>query len=118
MEVIYVAGPYRDERGAWYIRQNIRRAEDVAARLWQMGYAVLTPHLNTALMDGLLPDEAWLAGGMELLSRADILVLVPGWDLSAGAVAERIAAEKMGKQVYEWREGVQNLWTVERSKAL
>lgn len=100
--IAYVAGPYRDPRGAWYIRQNIQKAEQVAAELWTLGYVVICPHTNTGLMDGLVPDDVWLAGGLELLARSDVVVLIPGWRESAGAMAEAEHSWRLGKPTYEW----------------
>lgn len=101
MKVAYVAGPYRGQ-GANGIVQNILNARAVAVELWQMGYAVVTPHLNTALMDGAAPDSVWLAGDLEIMRRCDLVVLLPGWAYSEGAVAEYLEAQRRGIPVYPW----------------
>ena len=107
MKVAYVAGPYRAPtvRG---IVENIRRAEEAALWLWRNGYAALCPHLNTALFDGACPDEVWLAGGLELLRRCDLVVLVPGWESSEGTRVEVAEAYRLGLPMHEWRDG--RLW--------
>lgn len=97
----YVAGAYRDTRGAWFIRENIRAAEAVALSLWQRGIPALCPHKNTALFDGAAPDEVWLAGDLVMLARCDAVVLVPGWRKSAGTRAEVEFAEARGIPVFE-----------------
>ena len=84
----YVAGPYRDPRGPWFIQANIRAAETVALSLWQRGIPTICPHLNTSMMDGAAPDEVWLAGDLVMLARCDVVVLVPGWRKSAGTCSE------------------------------
>lgn len=101
MKVCYVAGPYRAPtmRG---IVENIRRAEEVAVELWRMGYAVICPHKNTALLDGAAPDDVWLKGDLELLRRSDLVVLCEGWQHSLGACMEHEEAIRQGIQVYEW----------------
>ena len=95
-KIAYIAGPYRakDVRG---IVTNIRNAELYAIKWWRKGYAVICPHLNTALFDGALPDEAWLQGDITLMLRADIVVMIPGWKKSVGARREYKIAKKAGK---------------------
>jgi hypothetical protein len=101
VKVAYVAGKYRAPtvRG---IVENIRRAEEVALWLWRNGWAVVCPHLNTALLDGACEDAVWLEGGLEILRRCDALVLVPGWESSEGTRAEYIAACDGDLLLYEW----------------
>jgi hypothetical protein len=96
--VAYIAGPYRGP-GPYDILQNIRKAEHYALKYWSLGYAVICPHKNTAMMDGALPDHVWLEGSMELLRRADVVVMLPGWESSDGSCAERKEAYRLDKQV-------------------
>jgi hypothetical protein len=102
MLLVYVAGPYRDPRGEYYVGRNIRAAADIAVELWRMGYAVLTPHLNTAFFGGAAPDEVWLKGDLVMLERCDLVVLVPGWHTSSGTRAEVNRAHECGIPVFEW----------------
>jgi hypothetical protein len=111
----YIAGPYRSATPSGIVA-NIRAAEAVAIELWRMGFAVLTPHLNTALMDGLCPDEVWLKGDLVMLGRCDLLVLVPGWERSSGARAERTHAVLHGIPVYEWASAEDRAALVELGK--
>lgn len=98
MKVAYIAGPYRADTVAGIV-QNIRRAEEVAIKYWKLGYAVICPHKNTALFDGLLPDAFWLTGDMEFIRRLepgnDILVAIEGWEDSTGTRAEIELAEAL-----------------------
>lgn len=100
MKLIFVAGPYRDPRGPFYIHANIEAARVVAAEWWQRGWAVLCPHMNTAMMDGLMPDQAFLDGALEMLKRCDAIVLMPNWSESEGALAEEALATKLGLPIY------------------
>lgn len=86
--MIYICGPYRDERGEYHVKENIRRAEQVALSVWGMGAAALCPHKNTAFFGGCQPDDVWLEGDLEMLSRCDALVTVAFWEKSEGALAE------------------------------
>lgn len=102
MKVAYVAGKYRDSRGPYYIRENIRAAEAVAVELWRMGFAVICPHKNTEFFDGAAPDEVWLKGDLELIRRCDLVVMVPGWEDSQGSRAEYALAAKLRLPVFQW----------------
>ena len=94
MKVLYLAGKYRDVRGTWYVEQNIQAARKIAVELWQMGYAVICPHANTAFFEGPLNDQQIIDGDLELVKRCDGVVMLPGWETSEGAIFEhRIALE-------------------------
>lgn len=107
MKIAYTAGPYRAPH-IWGVVQNIRAAEAVAVELWRMGIAALCPHKNTALLDGAtggagFGDAAvWLEGDLEMLRRCDLIVMVPGWEQSQGAKAEREEAKARGIPVMYW----------------
>lgn len=99
MKVIYIAGKYRGPN-AWAVEQNIRAAEEVAAKVWAMGHVALCPHANSRHMDGVASDEHFLAGTLELMRRCDAVVLVPNWRDSAGARAEVAEADRLGLPVF------------------
>lgn len=99
MKVIYIAGPYRGPN-AWVVEQNIRAAEEVAAKVWAMGHVALCPHANSRHMEGVASDDHFLAGTLELLRRCDAVVLVPNWRDSAGARAEVEEADRLGLPVF------------------
>ena len=102
MKVAYISGPYRAETINGIV-QNIHNAEKVAIKYWQKGYAVICPHKNTALFDGVAPDHIWLEGDLEFITRLipghDVLVLIKGWKKSEGAHLERNCAIKNGIQL-------------------
>lgn len=99
MKIYYIAGPYR----APTVRQivlNIRAAEQVALSYWRRGdCAVICPHLNSALLDGAVPDHVWLDGDMEIIRRCDAVVMMRTWQSSTGAKAEHALALELGKEV-------------------
>jgi hypothetical protein len=101
MKVIYIAGAYRDERGEWFVRQNIRTAEAAAQFVWQHGAAALCPHKNTSGLGGLpgCPDQVWLEGDKELLRRCDAVWAIKGWRKSKGASGEVELARSSGMRV-------------------
>lgn len=101
MKVCYISGPYRANT-TFRVQKNIRAAMELALNYWRLGYAVICPHGNSAYMDGELPDQAWLDGDLELVRRSDVIVMMRGWEESAGATAELEAAVTLGKEiVYE-----------------
>jgi hypothetical protein len=99
LKLAYIAGPYRANtpRG---IVENIRKAEAVAIRYWKIGYAVICPHKNTALFDGLMPDAVWIEGDQEILSRCDVIVFCSGWEASHGCQLEMQLAQRLGKTIF------------------
>jgi len=114
MRVVYIAGPYR-ANNAWDIEQNIRRAEHAALMVWAAGMVALCPHTETRFFQGYLPDAVWLAGDLELLSRCDAVLLLPGWERSLGTQAEHKFARAKGipcfgslVELEMWKEGEVN----------
>ncbi len=101
MKLVYVAGPYRGNNN-WEIEQNIRRAEEVALELWAMGIAVICPHTNTRFYQGVLDDEVWAEGDLEMIRRCDGVVFLPTWANSEGATHEREFATNLGKTIFDW----------------
>lgn len=102
MKVIYIAGKYRGPN-AWDIEQNIRAAEDVAARVLAAGMMPLCTHSMTRHMDGIASEAFMLAGTLELMRRCDAVVLVPNWRDSEGARAEVAEAMRLGLPImYAW----------------
>lgn len=97
MKVIYISGPYRDPRGEYYVRQNIRAAETAALVVWQHGAVALCPHKNTASFGGAfeIPDETWLHGDLELVRRCDAVWALNGWQMSQGARLEIALAQRL-----------------------
>jgi hypothetical protein len=98
MRVAFISGSYR-AKTIHEVVDNIRHAEAYAKKYWKLGYAVICPHKNTALFDGLLDDSVWLDGDMELLRRSDVIVFIPGWEDSEGARAEYEVAKTLNKEI-------------------
>jgi hypothetical protein len=106
MKLVYLVGPYRGKSKFkplnWLQRQiNIHNARKAAAALWQLGYAVLCPHLNTSNFDGLCSDQTFLDGTMEMMIRCDLLVLLPTWRKSSGSKGEVKKAIERKIPIYE-----------------
>ena len=99
MKLVYVAGPYRG-RTHNDIAVNIAAAREVAAHLWSLGYAVICPHLNSAFMSGAAPEEVFLEGGLSILRRCDLVVLVDQWQASQGTAREIEVARECGLPIF------------------
>ena len=97
--LVYTAGKYRGD-----INKNIAHARQVAIELWQQGYTVICPHLNTQNFeqDSNLKDEIYLDGDLEIILRCDAVVMIPGWRDSAGACCEYDFALRHDIPVYEY----------------
>lgn len=114
--VVYLAGPYRpytDAEGVSHsIAQNVREAGLLGMELWRRGYVALVPHTLTYVSGIIRNDgsvrgvsaEAFMAGELELVRRSDVLVLMPTWKYSKGAIAEKAFAESKGVPVFEWED--------------
>jgi hypothetical protein len=111
MKVIYVAGPFRGVN-TWAIEQNVRKAEEVAAKVWMWGAAALCPHTNTRYFHGLAADSIFIEGTLELLRRCDAVLLVEGWEKSSGTRGEIEEAERLGLPVFTSLEACVD-WLVE-----
>lgn len=78
----------------------------MAQYYWTKGYAVICPHLNSANFDGLMPDNTFLAGTMEMLSRCDFIAMHPKWADSEGCVQEHLFM--LNKQKFLHFENLEN----------
>ena len=108
--ILYVSGPYRGKSKIKLINRlqvirNIINARKVAKELWRMGYTVICPHLNSALMDGVTSDDRFLEGDIEILQQCWGIVMIQGWQRSTGALMELKDARQTGKKVFFWHDG-------------
>lgn len=107
MKVIYIAGPYRDPRGEYYINENINIAKSHALSVWREGGVALCPHANTALFGGAwgIQDDVWLKGDLELIKRCDAVWAMAAYKKSQGACNEIEYAQEIGIPVlYNYEE--------------
>ena len=97
MKVIYVAGKYRDGTSLGVL-DNIHHATQEAYKLWNEGWAVICPHMNTAHFNDI-PSDVILPGDLELLNRCDAIYLLKGWQGSEGAQQEYLCAVTWHKEI-------------------
>lgn len=94
---------------------NISLGIQAAEAIAKEGFAPFCPMLDFAyfLVGSYLTDEQVKAISMEWLSRCDAVYLLPGWEHSKGAIAERecavlrwkIPAFFTIKDLKAWRDG-------------
>jgi hypothetical protein len=98
---VYVAGAYS---GSTYeaIDTNIGLARIRARQLWEAGFAVYCPHLNTQHfeVDCKATYEDYMSADFSFIAICQAVVLVIGWEKSEGAQAEVALAKEMGIPVY------------------
>jgi hypothetical protein len=99
--IAYISGKYSGN-----IEENIENARKVAIELWEKGYSVLCPHLNTIHfeLDCKCTYEDYIKGDLELLARCDAIVMLQGWNGSKGAVREKEFAQSLGMPIYYYPE--------------
>jgi len=116
MTTAYLAGPMRGIKDF-----NFPTFESAAAQLRKWGYDVLSPAerdlaegfdptLNS--LEGFNVEEA-LAADFGMILQSDMIFLLPGWERSRGARAERFVAEMVGKPACFLRCGVNAGWVIE-----
>lgn len=84
---IYIAGPMSAPDG-WAFEQNCRRGEDVGWAVIQAGGAPIVPHSMGRFFRGCASFETWMEVDLALLAACDGIVLLPGWEVSRGAIEE------------------------------
>ena len=118
--LIYTAGPYSQTAGVGTVEENIQRAKDIAVILWDKGYTVLCPHLNTAGFETLtsLSNKDFVDRDLEMVERCDGIVMLPYWESSLGAVRELECARNAGLQVWFWPDVPDYLEEAQKSRSV
>ena len=95
--VVYISGPYSGK-----ISENIQKARTVAIQVWEAGYMVFCPHLNTIHFenDCKCVYEDYLAGDIEIINRCNAVLMVEGWEGSNGATQEYNYAKAYGLPIF------------------
>ncbi len=98
-KIIYLAGSLR---GNWFqVKFNIRRARRYAKILWENGFIVYSPHLNSGWFNKKQYDEFVMNGNIEIMERvADIMFVMPKWERSVGTKREIYFMLKNSKGIY------------------
>jgi hypothetical protein len=101
---VFIAGPYSAPDGGhdatyWYeIDQHINEARRWATKLAELRIAFFCPHMNSAHLEVLAlsaTKEFYYEMDMVLLEWASAVLLIPGWQESPGAQAEKKRAHQL-----------------------
>lgn len=117
MKVVYLCAPYRAPT-TWGVHQNIQAAARLAAEIWELGAICLCPHLNTAYFDGIVSDQVFLDGAIELLKRSDAMFIDRSRPMTSGMVGEwnSFTAEK--RELAFSMMGALHIWITDQAKEL
>lgn len=99
VKLVYIAGPLRASHG-WDVTLNIIKAKALALEVWRLGAVCICPHANTDGFGGVLPEQTWMDGDIEILQRCDAVLMGEDWMTSAGAIEERLTAKRAGIPVF------------------
>lgn len=102
MKIAFIIGPYHADTCS-EIDANIQLARKAARRLWRSGYAVICPHSNSSHFGGVVSEETFRKGYLEILERCalvDLCVVLPDWQRSEACVAEVKLAALLGREIW------------------
>lgn len=102
IEILFLAGAYMSSDSN-DIKKNIQLAEQHSIELWNRGYKVFSPHLNTRNFEGKAKagEEAYKEFDMRMLQCCDAVFALPNWEKSEGARAEIDEAKRLGKPIFD-----------------
>jgi hypothetical protein len=94
---VYISGPMTPRDGHT-IEENIAAGLRVYWELLRRGIPAFCPHLSGAFPTAwtLIPHEAWLAFDFAVIDRCTHVLMLPRWQTSPGAIAEKEYAESRG----------------------
>ncbi|MFA5398676.1 MAG: DUF4406 domain-containing protein [Methanogenium sp.] len=92
--LIYISGAYMGKDNGQSIDRNIKLAREAAIEIWERGYTVICPHLNTQNFekDCTCIYEDYLIGDCEIVKRCDGVFMLDNWKASNGASIEKQTA--------------------------
>ncbi len=101
VEVLFIAGAYMNSDSN-KIERNIKLAEEHSITLWNRGYKVFCPHLNTCHFEvkAKADEKAYREFDLRMLQYCDAVFALPNWEESEGAKAEIEEARRLGKPVF------------------
>lgn len=100
MKTVYLSGKYTDSSYD-KIAQHILLARIYAGILWEKGFGVFCPHLNTAHFDEFaIPYDQYMEFDLKMVEALDCIYMLPNWKQSRGARIERAYAFIIGKPIF------------------
>ena len=95
MRVVYIAGQYAGDT-----ETNINNAQDVATAARACGAAAIVPHVLSHGVEDTMTEEQWMQHYIAVLGRCDAVIVLPGYESSAGTLREIASAEALAIPVY------------------
>ena len=97
---VYLSGPMTAKDG-FSIEENAIAGAKVYFDLLQRGIPAFCPHLSGIFPSAwsAMPHERWLAYDFAVIDRCTHVLMLPRWEGSVGARAEREYAERQGKPI-------------------
>jgi hypothetical protein len=89
--IVYVSGAYVGKDEGRSIPKNVQLARKESIKVWEKGYGVITPHLNTQFFekDCSCKYDDYMVADCEILARCDVVLMLSNWENSGGAKIER-----------------------------
>lgn len=100
---VYLSGPITDNKN---YHLDFLKAENKVTSIFKG-----TDVINPMWLKNMLPNgkhEEYMEICLQLVSMADMMVMLPGWEKSKGATIERSLAKETGLPIIEFAELEQN----------
>ena len=98
--IIYLSGPITGSSDSAAVFDRVRRELEAGGE-----HQVINPAgLNGVASDGVLGYEDYMAIDQTLLNKAQVLMLLPGWQNSPGCNPELGYAEALDLMIFEYDE--------------
>lgn len=104
--VVYIAGKYSAPTKDG-VSENIEKARAVYHELLHNGFGAFCPHVHSAHLEDLVPAisyELFLEMDLQLMNACNVIVFLPGWENSPGAVREYEHAQNRGIEIFLWKD--------------
>jgi hypothetical protein len=102
----YLSGPMT-AKGGYLVEENVAAGLRAYLACLRAGVPAFSPHVCGAFPSAWadIPWETWLAYDFAVIDRCTHVVMLPRWETSKGAIAEREYAERQGIPVHESLDG-------------
>jgi len=96
---IYISGPMTAKHG-YTIEENVAAGLRIYLDCLKAGLPAFSPHLGGAFPSAWeVSWETWLEYDLAVIDRCTHVLMMPRWEMSAGAIRERTYALEIGKPV-------------------